>query len=102
MSGTRLSLALGLSCIAVLGVAQAIRAQEQRVVDQLLETLRRNKQISEQQYRELKQQAEQERQRDLQKAIVAPVPPPPAAPAAPVVASPPAPQPSPDTLRAYF
>jgi phosphate-selective porin OprO/OprP len=96
-----------LGCIALLVVAPAVRAQEKRVVDQLLEILRQNKQISDQQYRELKQKAEEERQQDLHKAIVAPVPPPPAAPAVPpapaaIIASPPAPAPSPDTMRAYF
>jgi len=106
MRATRLSLALGLGCIAVLGLAQAVRAQEQRVVDQLLETLRRNKQITDQQYRELKQKAEEERQREIQKAVAPVAPPPPVAVVpptpAPIVQSPPAPQPSPDTLRAYF
>jgi phosphate-selective porin OprO/OprP len=73
--------------------------QEPRVVDQLLDILRQNKLISEQQYQELKRKAEAERQEDLRKARAAPP-----SPAPPIAAAPPlaAPTPSPDTLRAYF
>jgi phosphate-selective porin OprO/OprP len=74
--------------------ATVARAQEKRVVDELLDILRQNKQISDQQYRELKRKAEEERQEDLRKAGAPPPPPPPVAAAAPT--------PSPDTMRAYF
>lgn len=96
MDAKRLAFAAGLGCIVLLGAAIA-PAEEKRVVDQLLDILRQNKQISDQQYRELKQQAEEERQQDLRKA-----PPPPPPP--PVAAAPPAaaPTPSADTMRAYF
>ena len=99
MGAKRFAFAAGLGCIAVLAVGVA-GAQEKRVVDQLLEILRQNKQISEQQYRELKRKADEERQEDLRKAgAPPPVPPAPVAVAAP---PPPAPTPSADALRAYF
>jgi len=74
-------------------------------VDQLLDILRKNKQITEQQYRDLKQKAEEERQEDLRKAR-APSPLPTATPVmvaapppTPTLPGPPLPGPS---LRAYF
>lgn len=96
MDAKRLAFAAGLGCIALLSVAHTTRAEEPRVVDQLLDILRKNKQITEQQYRDLKQQAEEERQQDLRKAGA-----PPPTPVAPVAAAPTAPPPSPD-VRAYF
>jgi len=92
------ALAVWLGCIAVLGAAAMARGGEKRVVDQLLDILRENKQINEQQYQELKRQAEEERQEDLRKAGA------PSPTAAPVVAAPAptAPTPSPETMRAYF
>ncbi len=93
------ALAVGLGCIALLG-AGVVQAEEQRVVDQLLEILRQNKQISDQQYRELKHKAEEERQEDMRKAAPPPPPPPP-----PVAAAVPAPSPTPsswDSMRAYY
>jgi phosphate-selective porin OprO/OprP len=105
MDAKRIAFAAGLGCI-VLVAARGVRAQEPRVVDQLLDILRKNKQISEQQYRELKQKAEEERQQDLRKAGVAPavvVPSPsPAVPAVAAAPAAPSPSPLPDTLRAYF
>jgi phosphate-selective porin OprO/OprP len=95
MDAKRLAFAAGLGCIALLSVAHTTRAEEPRVVDQLLDILRKNKQITEQQYRDLKQQAEEERQQDLRKLA------PPADAVAPVAAAPTAPPPSPD-VRAYF
>ncbi|HXQ24578.1 MAG TPA: porin [Candidatus Acidoferrales bacterium] len=94
----RLTGAVGLGCIVALGAAHSVRAQDPPAVDQLLEILRRNRQISPQQYQDLKNKAEQERQEDLKKAAA----PPPvvAAPRPALVAT--APSPSPDTLRAYF
>jgi hypothetical protein len=61
MRAKRFAFAAGLVCIALLGVSGIGRAEDQRVVDQLLEILRQNKQISDQQYRALKQKAEDER-----------------------------------------
>ncbi|MEO8601303.1 MAG: porin [bacterium] len=87
--------------IATIGVAQA-QAQDKRVVDQLLDILRQNKQISDSQYRELKQKADDERQRDLGKVVPAPLPlaTPVTVAAVPTVA--PAPPPPGESLRAYF
>lgn len=100
MSAKHLAFAAGLGCSALLGAAGMAGGQERRVVDQLLDILRKNKQISERQYQELRQQAEEERQQDLRKAG-APAPSP--SPAAVAAAPPPtAPTPSPDTMRAYF
>src|SRR5262245_6838579 len=97
MGAKRLALAIAVGCIALLGSTDAMRAEEQRVVDQLLEILRQNNQITDQQYRELKRKAEEERQEDLRKA--APQATPPA-----VAAVPPTPEatPSADTMRAYY
>lgn len=100
MAAERLARAAALGCIVVaMAVAQAW-AEEKRVVDELLDILRANKQISEQQYRALKQRAEDERQQDLRRQAVEPtaVPTPTA-----VVAQAPAPTPPPgETMRAYF
>lgn len=96
------ALAVRCACIVLMSAAHIVHAEEQRVVDQLLDILRKNKQITEQQYQELKEQAEQERQQDLHKASAALAPSPEvvAVPSpAPVAA---APTPSPDALRAYF
>src|SRR5262245_50838805 len=97
MGAKRLALAIAVGCIALLGSTDAMRAEEQRVVDQLLDILRQNKQITDQQYRELKRKAEEERQEDLRKAAPPPPPPPVAE-----VAPPPSPTPSADTMRAYY
>ena len=101
MSTGRLRLVVGLACTAVLTSTQTLHAQEDRVVDQLLNILRQNKQISDQQYRALKQKAEDERQQDLHKAAALPPPTPSASPAVVAVAPPP-PTPAPDSFRAYF
>jgi phosphate-selective porin OprO and OprP len=99
MLANRLGVAVGIACIALLGTVRVADAED-RVVDQLLDILRKNKQISEPQYQELKRKAEEERQQDLRKAGA---PPPSPAPAPVAVASPlPAPTPAPDSLRAYF
>jgi hypothetical protein len=65
MGATRGTFATGLGCIVLLGTAVMSGAEEPRVVDQLLDILRQNKQITEQQYRDLKRRAEEERQEDL-------------------------------------
>lgn len=101
----------GLALLLMVGVAGAQQPQAQpRVVDQLLDIMRQNKLITKEQYRDLKQRAEEERQEDLRKAGAAP----PAATVVPVAAeqqptppavaaAPPAPSSaSPDTMRAYF
>jgi phosphate-selective porin OprO/OprP len=85
-----------MSCLAALAFARPARAEE-RVVDQLLDILRQNRQITEQQYRDLKRRAEEERQQDLRGAgAAAQVPLAAASPAAPV------PSPAADTMRASF
>ncbi len=88
------ALAVGLGCIAVLGAGGMACGEEKRVVDQLLDILRENNQINEQQYRELKRRALEERREDLRQAETPPPAPPPvaAAPAAP----------APESMRAYF
>jgi phosphate-selective porin OprO and OprP len=96
------ALAVRSACILLMSAAQIVHAEEKRVVDQLLDILRQNNQISEQQYQELKEKAEQERQQDLEKASAVLVPSPAvvAGPSpAPMAA---APTPSSDALRAYF
>jgi len=105
MVAKRLAFAAGVGCVVLLGAARGILAEEPRVVDQLLDILRKNKQITEQQYRDLKQKAEEERQEDLRKAR-APSPLPTATPVmvaapppTPTLPGPPLPGPS---LRAYF
>jgi phosphate-selective porin OprO/OprP len=102
MDAKRIAFAAGLGCIVLLVAARDVWGEEPRVVDQLLDILRKNKQITEQQYRDLKQKAEEERQQDLRKAAGAPPSPSPspaALAAAPTAA---APTPMPDSLRAYF
>ncbi|MGH7788655.1 MAG: OprO/OprP family phosphate-selective porin [Candidatus Binatia bacterium] len=99
MAAERWVLAAGLVCILSASQPSAVRAEEKRVVDELLDILRANKQISEQQYRSLKQKAEQERQEDLRKAKEEPSPEPTVAVAAVPT---PAPSAAPDTMRAYF
>src|SRR5215468_8171085 len=104
MVAKRLAFAGAVGCIVLLGAASSVPAEEPRVVDQLLDILRKNKQITEQQYRDLKEKAEQERQEDLRKAAGVPTP----SPSAPIVAAapPPTAAPSPvpvsDMLRGYF
>lgn len=72
MAAERLTRAAVVGCIVVaMGVAQAW-AEDKRVVDELLDILRANKQISEQQYKALKQRAEDERRHDLGKPAVEP------------------------------
>src|SRR5712692_6990250 len=58
MSAKRLGLAAGAVYIALVGVTRIAGAEEKRVVDQLLDILRKNKQISERQYQDLKSKAE--------------------------------------------
>jgi phosphate-selective porin OprO/OprP len=99
MAAERWVLAAGLACILGAGSATAVRAEEKRVVDELLDILRANKQITEQQYRSLKQKADDERLEDLRKAKEEPSPQPTVAMAA---APTPAPSAAPDTMRAYF
>jgi phosphate-selective porin OprO/OprP len=75
-----------LGCIIIVAMGAArVWAEEQRVVDELLEILRANKQISEQQYRALKRRAEEERQQDLRRPAVEVAPTP--TPSQPVVAA---------------
>jgi phosphate-selective porin OprO and OprP len=95
MAKERFALVLGLSCMVAMASVHPARAEE-RVVDQLLEILRQNKQITEQQYRDLKRRADEERQQDLHRAGAPAQVPLAAAPA------PPAPPPAADTMRAYF
>jgi phosphate-selective porin OprO/OprP len=100
MRAKRLAFAVGWGCIALLGAGRMAGGQEKPVVDQLLDILRQNKMISDQQYQELKQKAEQERK-------WAPVAPPSPSPSPVVAGAPPAspapvPAPPGDTLRAYF
>src|SRR5262244_2561483 len=107
MVAKRLAFAGAVGCIVLLGAASSVPAEEPRVVDQLLDILRKNKQITEQQYRDLKEKAEEERQQDLRKAVAAPPTP---SPAVPIVAAAPPPTPAPapgpvplsDMLRGYF
>ncbi|MBP1690355.1 MAG: phosphate-selective porin, partial [Deltaproteobacteria bacterium] len=96
MAKARFALVVGLSCLAVMVFVRPVRAEE-RVVDQLLDILRHNRQITEQQYQDLKRRADEERQQDLrgtgasaQVSVAA------ASPAAPV------PSPAADTMRASF
>jgi phosphate-selective porin OprO/OprP len=85
MAAERIARAAALACIVVAIGTGAARAEEKRVVDELLDILRANRQITEQQYRSLKQRAEEERQRDRQQAL------PTQAPTQPVVAAAPTP-----------
>ena len=92
------------ACVLLIAAAGAA-AQQQRVVDRLLDILLANKQISPQQYQELKDQAEQERQEDVRTAAATLSPTPSAtsaaAPSPQAVAAVP-PTPIGDTARAYF
>ena len=99
MAAERLARAAVLTCIvAAIGTAQ-VRAEDKRVVDELLDILRANKQITEQQYRSLKQRADQEREGDRRQAAEPTAVPTPTA----VVAAAPPPSPPPgETMRAYF
>jgi phosphate-selective porin OprO/OprP len=100
MAAERLARAAVLTCIvATMGAAQ-VWAEEKRVVDELLDILRANKQISEQQYRSLKQRADQERQQDRQQQAVEPTAVP--TPTAVLAAAPPPTAPPGETMRAYF
>ncbi|MBX3028468.1 hypothetical protein KF840_26540 [bacterium] len=102
MAAERLARAAALGCIVIAMCAARVRAEEKRVVDELLDILRANKQISEQQYRALKQRAEDERQSDLHRqAVEATALPTPTAVVA-EAAPPPAPPPPGETMRAYF
>lgn len=98
MVAARLARAATLAGI-VWAMAAPAWAEEKRVVDELLDILRANKQISEQQYRALKRRADEERQQDLRRQAVeaTAVPTPTAA-----LAAAPTPAPVGDTMRAYF
>lgn len=72
-------------CLVAACAAGTVGAEERRVVDELLDILRQNKQITDQQYRQLEERAEEERRRDAQPAVAAP---PPAAATAAVAAVP--------------
>ena len=85
MAAGRFVRAATVMCISVVMGVRHTNAEERRVVDELLDILRQNKQITEQQYRQLKQRAEVERQEDMRRQVSAP-----------------APTPAPDTMRAYF
>jgi phosphate-selective porin OprO/OprP len=96
----RAACAAGLAGIVCAGAALRARAQDQPVVNQLLEILRKNKEITPQQYEELKAKAAQEqketedlremkRKADLEREQ---------ATKEALAAT----KPSPDTLRAYF
>lgn len=82
---------------AAFALAAAAPAEERRVVDELLDILRQNEQITDQQYRQLKRRAEDERQQDLRRAAE----PPPATPTLAVAAAP-TPTPVGETMRAYW
>lgn len=84
---------------AVCALAAAVPAEERRVVDELLDILRQNEQITEQQYRQLKRRAEEERQQDMRRAEE----PPPSTPTLAVAAAPtPMPTQVGETMRAYW
>ena len=96
MTKERVAVVVALSCVAAIVFVRPARG-EQRVVDELLDILRQNKQITEKQYRDLKRRADEERQQDLRRAGAPSEGPIPAA-SAPAPAS----TPAPDTMRAYF
>ena len=99
MAAERLARAAVVTCIVAAIGAAPVRAEDKRVVDELLDILRANKQITEQQYRSLKQRADQERQEDRRQAVEPTAVPTPTA----VVAAAPPPSPPPgETMRAYF
>ena len=101
MAAERFARAAVVACIVLaMNAAQAL-AEEKRVVDELLDILRANKQITEQQYRTLKQRAEDERQQDMQRQAVEAAPALPTPTAAIAAAPPPTPPPG-ETMRAYF
>jgi len=109
MSAQRLAcavVAMATVCLTLIGGGRPVRAEEKRVVDQLLDILRQNKQITDQQYRELKRKADQEREEDLRKSVAAPAPVPVVSPTVAVAAAAPSPAPSPPpgevALRSYF
>jgi hypothetical protein len=98
----RVALVGGFAGIVLVGATHAVRAQDKPVVDQLLDILLKNKEISPQQYQDLKdkaaheehekvelqqmkRKADQEREEAAKQALAAA-----------------APTPSPDALRAYF
>src|SRR5262245_38577282 len=99
MAVGRWALIASLACALATGWKLAVQAEERRVVDELLDILRQNKQITEEQYRSLKRRAEEERQEDLRKAG-APQPTPTAA--AVVAAVSPTATPATLPLMAYF
>ena len=101
MAAERIARAAAQACILMAMLASAVWAEEKRVVDELLDILRANKQITEQQYRTLKRRAEDERQQDLRQQVAEPtaVPTPTAALAEAV---PEATKPPGETMRAYF
>ena len=103
MAAERLARAAALACIVLAVSAIQAWAEEKRVVDELLDILRANKQISEQQYKALKTRAEEERQQDLHQQAVEPTAV--ATPTAALAVAPPSPAGTPppgETLRAYF
>src|SRR5512143_3267119 len=100
MAAERLARAAALACIVLAMNAVQAWAEEKRVVDELLDILRANKQISEQQYRALKQRADEERQQDLHRQAVEATALP--TPTAQLAAAPPATPPPGDTMRAYY
>lgn len=95
MAKARFALVVGLSCLVAMAFVRPSCA-EARVVDQLLDILRHNRQITERQYQDLKRRADEERQQDLRDAGASTQVPMAAAPAAPV------PPPAADTMRASF
>jgi phosphate-selective porin OprO/OprP len=100
MAAERVARAAAVACIVLaMNAAQAL-AQEKRVVDELLDILKANKQITEEQYRTLKRRAEDERQQDIQRQAVEATALP--TPTAAVAAGPPPTPPPGDTMRAYF
>jgi phosphate-selective porin OprO/OprP len=89
--------AVAVACV-VSAAAAKVGAEDRRVVDELLDILRQNKQITEPQYRQLKRRAEEERQDDLRKAkeqVVEPTP-------TVQVAAAPTPTLVGETMRAYW
>ncbi len=102
MAAERFARAAAVMFVAVTVAMSPVRAEEKRVVDELLDILRQNKQISDQQYRQLKQRAESERLRDEGGEQVAAPTPTAAAPAAAVAAATPALPKGAAPLQAYW
>jgi phosphate-selective porin OprO and OprP len=100
MAAERVARAAALACIVLAISAVRVWAEEKRVVDELLDILRSNKQITEQQYRALKSRAEDERQQDLRQQAVEKTAV--ATPTAVLAAAPPATPPPGETMRAYY